>query len=177
MRNFTVFKVQPFWHLKKNVFQALTTLICVWRWICFFIFFFVLVQVNRYSMVDGFKMATSTTSQRSRTKWKNAVDEKQRNASQRNWLVGFKQPSAKWSEEFLGTDRRRLRLGGPWMRRWPIKHHNENTDYEIGKSNWLKKVIKYLYLLKTCHTFLRIFKTFIVTNYVSHFWKKLLKSN
>lgn len=27
------------------------------------------------------------------------------------------------------------RLGGPWMRRWPIKHHNENTDYEIGKSN------------------------------------------
>ena len=25
------------------------------------------------------------------------------------------------------------RLGGPWMRRWPVVHHNKHTEYEQNK--------------------------------------------
>lgn len=38
-------------------------------------------------------------------------------------------------DDKLVEDEFETRLGGAWMKRWPIVHHNRHTEYEINKSN------------------------------------------
>ena len=37
-------------------------------------------------------------------------------------------------DEKLVEDDFETRLGGAWMKRWPIVHHNKHTEYEINKT-------------------------------------------
>ena len=36
--------------------------------------------------------------------------------------------------ETLVEDEFEMRIGGPWMRRWPIVNHNKHTEYELNKN-------------------------------------------